>query len=141
MVREKFLDNLQHAMDLGREKGGSHWLTVLPLSERGFTLCKGAFRDAVSLRYGWNIPYLSTHCVCGKRFAIEHAFSCPTSGFPTLRHNLIRDITADLLIEVCHSVSKNPHCSHSQVSSYNIGLPAWKIKLMLKCISFIFILV
>ena len=101
-------ENLLHAMDLGREKGASHWLAVLPLSEHRFTLHKGAFRDAVSLCYGWNIPYLSTHCVCGIRFTIEHAFSCPTGGFPTLGHNLIRDITADLLTEVCHSISLEP---------------------------------
>ena len=107
-MREKLPDNLQHAMDLGREKGASHWLAVLPLSERGFTLHKGAFRDAVSLHYEWNIPYLPTHCVCRKRFTIEHAFRCPTGGFPTLRHNLIRDITADLLTEVCHNISLEP---------------------------------
>ena len=98
-------------MDLGREKGASHWLAVLPLSEHGFTL-HIAFRDGasepVSLHYRWNIPYLPTHPLCLWKKVHHWAFSCPTGGFPNLRHNLIRDITADLLTEVCHSVSLEP---------------------------------
>ena len=30
-------------------------------------------------------------------------------GFPTIRHNEVRDITATLLSEVCHNVSIEPH--------------------------------
>ena len=33
---------------------------------------------------------------------------CSKGGFPTLRHNEIRDITADLLTEVCHDVAIEP---------------------------------
>ena len=33
---------------------------------------------------------------------------CPTSGFPTIRHNEICDLTASLLTEVCHNVSVEP---------------------------------
>eukprot|EP00117_Sycon_ciliatum_P038713 scpid98141/ scgid28726/ len=29
---------------------------------------------------------------------------CPTGGFPTIRHNEVRDLVADLLTEVCKSV-------------------------------------
>ena len=46
-------------MDLQCEKGSSSWLTVLPLQDQGFNLNKGEFRDALSLRYGWqwrNVP-------------------------------------------------------------------------------------
>ena len=39
--------DLQTAMDLSMEKGASNWLTVLPVDEFGFTLHKGAFRDAI----------------------------------------------------------------------------------------------
>lgn len=35
------------------EKGASTWLTSLPLEEFGFSLHKGAFRDALALCYGW----------------------------------------------------------------------------------------
>ena len=40
---------------------------------------------------------------------IDHALSCHKGGFPTTRHNEIRDFTADLLSEVCHDVSVEPH--------------------------------
>ena len=45
----------QCAMDLAQERGASSWLTILPLEEFGLmiTLHKGAFRDAIALRYGW----------------------------------------------------------------------------------------
>ena len=58
------------------------------------------------------------HRVCEKRF-------------PTLRHNLIRDIIADLLTEVCHSVSIEPTLQPPQVSSYSTELPTWKMELVL----------
>ena len=40
---------------------------------------------------------------------MNHALSCPKGGFPSIRHNEIRDLTANLLSEVCHSVSTKPH--------------------------------
>ncbi len=43
---------LQRAMELLQEKGASSWLTALPIEEFGFALFKGAFRDALALRYG-----------------------------------------------------------------------------------------
>ena len=60
------------------------------------------------LRYGWQLPHLPSHCTCGKKFTVEHAFSCPCGGFPSLRHNDIRDITADFLTEVSPSVAVEP---------------------------------
>jgi len=30
---------------------------------------------------------------------VEHAFSCPKGGFPTIRHNEIRNLTASLLTD------------------------------------------
>ena len=100
-------------MDLAQEKGASNWLTTLdlPIDENGFTLHKGAFRDAIALRYGWlpsNIPCTCTYA-CGKSFTVEHALSCPLGGFPSIRHNEIRDLTANLMTEVCHNVSIEPH--------------------------------
>ena len=51
---------------------------------------------------------LPSHCLCGKPLNVEHALSCPTGGFPIIRHNEIRDITASLMTEVFHSVSLEP---------------------------------
>ena len=81
-------------MDLARERGSSSWLTTMPLEEHGFSLHKGAFVDALALRYGWIPSNTPTSCVCGANFTVEHMLSCPRGGFPTIRHNEIRDITA-----------------------------------------------
>ena len=42
------------------------------------------------------------------KFPIEHALSCPKGGFPSIRHNEIRDLTANLLTEVCNDVCIEP---------------------------------
>ena len=99
---------MQRALEVSNEKGASSWLSALPIAEHGFALHKGAFRDALCLRYGWRPPLLPANCVCGKHFTIEHALSCPCGGFPSIRHNELRDITAQFLTEICHSVGIEP---------------------------------
>ena len=91
-------------MDLSQEKGASTWLSVLPLEEY-----KGAFRDALALRYGWSPANAPLNCACDTHFSVEHVLSCPKGGYPSIRHNEIRDLTATLLSEVCHNVSTEPH--------------------------------
>ena len=95
-------------MDLAQEKGASTWLTALPIEEYGFSLHKGAFLDAVALRYGWEPSKTPSSCACGEKFTIEHAMSCPKGGFPSIRHNEVHDLTATLLTEVCHDVCVEP---------------------------------
>ena len=100
--------DLHRAILLSREKGASSWLNTLPIREHGFALHKGAFRDALALRYGWTPKEIPVECTCGKSFTVEHALSCTRGGFPTLRHNEVRDLTASLLSEVCSNVSIEP---------------------------------
>ena len=83
-------------------------VSTLPLKEHGFDLHKGAFRDALSLRYGWRPPDLPSNCICGNSFSVDHSLTCPYGGFPTLHHNTLRDLTAILLKKVCPVVSKEP---------------------------------
>ena len=52
-------------IDCARENGASSWLSALPIEEHSFSLSKGAFRDALCLRYGWNISNVSSRCACG----------------------------------------------------------------------------
>ncbi len=59
----------------------------------------------MTLRYNWQ-PTLS--CGCGAKFSVEHVLSCPKGGFPSIWHNEIRDLTANLLTEVCSNVSTEP---------------------------------
>ena len=99
---------LKRCVELAQEKGASSWLSVLPLEEHGFFLHKGEFRDALCLRYGWQLSNIPQTCKCGSRFCVDHAMICHMGGFPTIRHNEIRDITATLLTEVCHNVATEP---------------------------------
>ena len=99
---------MQRALEVSKEKCASIWLSALPIAEHGFALHKGAFRDALCLRYGWRPPILPANCVCGKHFTIEYALSCPCGGFPSIRHSELRDLTAQFLTETCHSVGIEP---------------------------------
>jgi len=67
-------------------------------------------QDAPTLRYGW-MPSCtpSYYCACDTSFSVDHALSCPNGGFPSIRHNEVRDIAAELLSEVHHDVEVRPH--------------------------------
>ena len=107
-VYENLPVSLRRAADLATEKGSSTWLTALPLAEHGFALHKGAFHDALALRYGWAPSEMPSKCACGNNLSVEHVLSCAKGGFPSIRHNEIRDLTATLLTEVCHDVCIEP---------------------------------
>ena len=95
-------DPLQRAVALAKEKGSS------TLVEHGFAFHKGAFHDALALRYGWTPSDMPSTCVCGSKFSVEHALSCATGGSPSIRHNEICNLTATLLTEVCHDICIEP---------------------------------
>ena len=89
-VCEQLPPTMKKAMGLAQEKGTSVWLTVLPIEEHGFALHKGAFRDAMALRYGWRPHGMPTVCICGKQNDIGHALSCARGGYVIIRHNKFR---------------------------------------------------
>ena len=131
---------LQRSMELSQEKGASTWLTALPIDDHGFALHKSAFRDGLSLRYGWSLKNSLSHCSCGQPFSVEHALTCKTGGFPAVRHNEVRDITASLLTEDCHAVVTEPHLQPLSyiVSLFLTALPSPRTVLawMLQCTGF-----
>lgn len=94
--------------NVAQEKGSSNWLTALPVERLGFALNKGQFRDAICLRYGWQMRFTPQTCHCGQGFDVDHVLSCRTGGFLSLRHNQLRDVIAELLREVCNDVSVEP---------------------------------
>ena len=108
--------DLQRAMDLSQEKGASNWLTTLPVEEFGFHLHKGAFRDALALRYGWPLHNSPATCSCGSHFTVEHALSCPKGGYPSIRHNEIRDFTVNLMTQ---------HGYRTSSSTIGRSIPSW----------------
>ena len=99
----------QMAMEQASEKGASSWLTTIPMLRYSYNLNKQAFRDALCLRFVWTSTRLLQHCSCGHPFSVDHALSCPKGAMPSVWHNSIRDITAELLTEVCPNVALSPH--------------------------------
>ena len=107
-------------MDCSRERGASSWVTALPINEHGFFLHKGAFRDALCLWYGWKPPNLPLQFACGNPLLVNHAMVCHKGGYPTLRHNEIRDLSADLLKEVCHNTCIEPALQELSGESFQL---------------------
>ena len=73
-VRESLPSKIECAVELAAEKGASIWLTVIPIKEMNFNLNKREFRDAIKLRYDWEIADLPAMCICGDLFTVDH---CP----------------------------------------------------------------
>ena len=113
--------SLKRCADLAREPGSSSWLTVLPIQEHGFHLHKGDFRDALFLRYGITPLNTSKTCQCGTSFSVDHAMVCPFGGFPTIRHNEVRDLTASLLTEVSHNVQTEPSLQPVTTETFSLA--------------------
>ena len=107
-VRERLDSDHQRLMDVASERGASVWLCALLLKEYGFDLHKGSFRDAICIRWGWQPPQISSVCICGKPFNVDHALLCPYDGFPTLWHNELQNLTASVMKEVWHNVTIEP---------------------------------
>ena len=107
-VKAMLPDKAQRAVDLACEIGAFSWLTVIPLKDMDFDLHKREFRDAVRLRYDCPIPDNPSVCVCGSMFKVDHAMICQRGGLVIQRHNVIRDLQAELLDMVCYDVQVEP---------------------------------
>ena len=101
-------ENFKRIMEMAREVGASNWLTTLPIKTKGFSLNKQEFTDAICLRYGWSIEGLPQHCTCGSSFDPNHAMTCKTGGFFCVLHDKVRDVTAEMLSEICRDVRLEP---------------------------------
>ena len=71
---------------------------------KGYMLTKQEFWDLVNIRYGWLLSPTPWACACESNFNIEHVLTCKTGGLITLCNKRLRNITASLLIEVCHDI-------------------------------------
>ena len=90
-------------------RGASGWLTALPLKEHGLVLNKQQFRDALFLRYNIPLENISSTCACGQSNTIEHSLSCALGGYVYMRHNNLRNLTANILVEAgCKDVEIEP---------------------------------
>ena len=99
----------KRSVEAVREKGSSSWLTALPLKRCGFILNKQEFRDALCLRYNWNIPDIPKYCGCGLKNGVDHVLSCKKGGYVSMRHDALRDTMACLMREAgCNDVHTEP---------------------------------
>ena len=101
-------DKEKRLVDISILTGVSNWLTVLPITEFGFELSKQQFWDLIRLRCGWIISNLPTSCPCGSKFDIQHSMSCKKGAFTYIRHNDLRDLTANMMSEVCKDTEIEP---------------------------------
>ena len=95
-------------MSIAEEKGVLSWLTANPSLSTGSVLNKSDFRDAVRLRYGFALDGLPASCACGAEMTVNHALTCPSGGYPTARHDELRDVIADVVRCVCVDVETEP---------------------------------
>ena len=79
-------------------------MEIHSLKEYGFDLNKQQFWDGISIRYGWSLSNLPMTCACGSKYDFQHSMSCKKEGLVSIRHNDIRDLTADILRELCNDV-------------------------------------
>lgn len=108
MVKNNLTPRSLRALELTSEKGASSWLTVIPIKDLGYDLNKREFRDAIKMRYNWEISDIPKTCICGDIFDVDHAMICRRGGFVIQRHNELRDLEAELLSTVCKDVEVEP---------------------------------
>ena len=51
---------------------------------------------------------MPTTCSCGAKLDYQHCMSCKKGGFVTMRHNDVRDLTANILKAVLNDVEVEP---------------------------------
>jgi len=96
------------SIEAAGENGASIWLTVIPVKRYGFFLEKQAFWDAIRIRYNVPMERIPITCVCNNPFDLQHALSCPKGGMVIARHNELRNLTAEILSEICTNVVIEP---------------------------------
>ena len=112
-------------------------LTSFSLAEERDDLTKQLVWNLVHIGYGWPFTRLLAYCECGENFDLQHAF-CKKNGFVSLRHNLVRNITLSLLIEVCEDVRVEPQLQPLTGESFNPSIATGnEVRLLHKKWSFI----
>ena len=103
-MRNRVNENQLRLNSINSEKGASSWLTSFPISDYRFDLIKQQFWDSLRLRYGWVLLNMPPTCCCSAKIEVQHAVSCKRRGFVTIRHDALRDLTANVFSNVCNDV-------------------------------------
>ena len=80
IIRNEMSSEERKQNDLNFETCASSWLTTLPIKEEGCSLNKQSFCDLLSIRYGWRLKRIPSHCVCRNRFNLQNALSVRKVG-------------------------------------------------------------
>ena len=107
VIRCSLSDEKLKLNNIQQENGASIWLWMLPLKDERYFLNRQEFWDLVKLRYDWSLSRLPTQCICGAQNDEQHALSCKKVGFMTLKHNHIRNVTAELLSQITSTAVTN----------------------------------
>ena len=102
LINEKIT---RRALETSIEVGISSWSNTLPIKKYGLSLDKHSFWNSLYIRYIFPIKRVSSLCVSGTAFKLEHALLCPKGGFMSIKHNEVRQVTVALLSECCKDVS------------------------------------
>ena len=99
-------------MDISTLTGVSNWLTVIPIQNFDSNYLSSNSRiqqDSDMVGKTCNLP---TSRPCGSKFDIQHGISCKKGGFiyirPLIRHNDLRDLTENMMLEVCKDIETEP---------------------------------
>ena len=68
--------DLLRLVNQSRDKGTSSCLNAMPLADQGLALSRQEFKDSQCLRYNLPLVDLTSLCVCGDKFTVDHALSC-----------------------------------------------------------------
>ena len=101
-------ENQRPLSGITQEKGVSNCLKAYPISDQEYHLNKQQFWDCVYLRYGWRLTNIPSSCSCRSKVIIQQAMSRKKGGFSTIRRNDLRDLTTNLLTEVCKDIDIEP---------------------------------
>ena len=70
-VHKEVTANERKILSLAEQKGSLSWLSTFPVEENGFALHKGAFWDALALRYGWQPTGIPSFVPAGKQMELS----------------------------------------------------------------------
>ena len=86
---------------------------------------KKEFRDAIKLRYNWEIMDTPMHA-CGDQFSdqfsVDHTMVCQCGGFIIQRHSELLDLEAEMLRMVCNDVEVEPVLQEVTGETLNHGV-------------------
>ena len=81
---------------------------MFPFKQFDYNLNRKEFRDAIKLRYDWEITDTPMLCACSVQFSVDHAMAFQHGGLIIQRHNELRDLEAEMLRMVCNDVEVEP---------------------------------